>query len=178
MKINYAALKIGDVVHTTSSGPVSRIIRRVTGGGPSSHCGFVACWAGQFFVCEMRPKSLFQKGGVTLTPFGMYTDEKRAHVVGIMRNYMLSTPEIGSLLNADMAADYRKTIEYDLDGVMSFVIKRVKQRKDRVYCSEYVAWRIAERGVPLPAPLLHAVSPNQLYRLTDIFTPVPDWRAK
>ena len=96
----------------------------------------------------------------TISPFDKYM--KRRHkvwIISIRRNKVYDDVEIRKAANEQVIKD---VIEYDKKGIMHFVWSRVKEDKNKCYCSEYVYLRNKEDGVTFPARFDDKVSPYDL----------------
>lgn len=179
MKINYSALRVGDMVVCGGRDGLAALVRFATmrkripynRNEVSTHTGIVVDWAGQKFIAEMGAS------GLAINPFKRYLNGGPRYILDIKRHIALSDLINRDNLNNKIASDYRHTIEYDYKGAISFVIDRVKQDKNRYYCSEYFVWRTSDCGVVYPSELLHMVSPQQLNELTD-WKSVPNWKGE
>ena len=137
-KIDYNKLHIGDMVVCGGSGPTAVIIRAATVGWTSAfdksisvHTGVIVKWAGQVFIAEMLGR------GVTLSPPSRYEGKRRRYIMGIRRHPAYIKYSNRAALNRRVSKLYRKSIEYDWNGVLSFVFENCKDDPKRFYCSEF-----------------------------------------
>lgn len=140
MKINYAALKTGDVVITGAVGIFGRVIRAVSKGWAArrergtvaTHVGIIVEWEGQKLVAEML------SNGLRINSLKRYTTERRRFILGVVRPAGIRDHE-RALINSRIARDYRVGLDYDWAGVINFVSGEVEHNPYKFFCSEYVA---------------------------------------
>lgn len=161
MKLNYQSLLTGDMVCCGAFGVFPSITRAVSRGikyvfdrDTAVHTGMAVDWDGQKFILEMGAK------GIELNPFTKYIESRLRWIILIRRPIPLTAEQRKKLLD-DCVHDYRNSIEYDYKGLVSFVIKRVKENPSRKYCSEYYYSRLKEY-MPFPNDYSVRVSPWDL----------------
>ena len=152
-------LLTGDIVHC-DGGPdgfavVTRIVtgprdknifKRIADTNISTHSGIIATFAGQRFVVEMRPNGCEPNSlEFYRVPFG----KKPRKIISITRLAAV-TDEVGAKLDATMAADIRRGIEYPPKELIRFVLRGAQRDDKRMYCSEYVWNKISWLGFGNP----------------------------
>jgi hypothetical protein len=144
-------LKVGDLVFTTDRKPWSRIIRRITK-SDISHVGILIKVRDNLVIAEMLSK------GLTLTPLYMKTDiQKIGRLTSMTKHYAycISDQVVDDWSNGG--------IEYDWSGVLGFISSRIKHKKDKFFCSEYVSYLLRTHVSGLSFPELdHEIDPSDL----------------
>lgn len=140
-KINYGALKTGDIVSCGGVGPFAYAIRLFTKGlkyrrdikTVSTHTGMIIDLVGQKFIAEMNAS------GLQINSLEIYRKNRRKFIIGISRSSELTDIcRIG--IEKKISLDYRKGIEYDWSGDLAFITKLVKENPKKRFCSEYAAY--------------------------------------
>ena len=135
-KINYGNLQPLDIVCCGGKGLIAGVIRLATGNrlfdkSVSTHTGMVFDVRGQKMIAEATPK------GLKLNSLEEYYKTDRRFIVGVFRSENVPL-DMRICAEDAVAVDLRRTIDYDYTGDISFVIEKVKEAKDKVFCSEYV----------------------------------------
>jgi hypothetical protein len=176
---NYAALRAGDMVVCTSSSLFAMLIRGFSTGWKNwknykiaNHTGLIVEANGQKFVAEMLGK------GLDVNSLESYNKKNNpAWIIDIKRNSLYDDPEKRLALNDRVFNDLRHTLDYDIKGLIEFIIKKVKDDKSKFYCSEYFMAQTAADGVVYPSMLSIMVSPEDLNQLESWYS-VPNWKLK
>lgn len=141
VKLNYSELKDFDIVLTGGRSLFAGLIRLFTIGKASNldgvtHAGLVVDFEGQKLIAELKPD------GLELNSLESYNKGGRGpFIVDVLR-----VPEVEADFSAtkqakqQIATDLRRGIEYDWAGDVAFVLKRVKQSKEKFFCSEYASF--------------------------------------
>lgn len=114
---------------------------------------------GRFQLAEMLNLRKV-KNDKTLSPFDKYLKNRsKIWIISIRRNKVYDDAKIRKVANEDIIKD---VVEYDMKGILHFAWSRVKEDKNKCYCSEYVYLRNKEDGVVFPARFEDKVSPRDL----------------
>ena len=170
---DYEKLLPLDIVHCAGRSPLAFVTRIVTAGfknkrnyGISVHTGILVDFHGQLLVSEMQAK------GLEINSLERYSKVGgRRWVINITRPPINELDRI--IIQKEIAIDRRRTIEYDYKGLLEFVFKKVKDNKNKNYCSEYVH-KLTEDYIEYPESFKVKVSPLELQTFK-VFKPV-DWR--
>lgn len=155
MAIRYENLRTGDVVSCTGRGLFAAVTRAVTD-GEIVHTGIILDVHGQKLLAEM------QAGGLELNSLEKLGTKKKRNIKAIHR-YSRILIDDRYELEAKIARDLRKTIEYDFKGLFEFVIPKIRNAKKKFYCSEYVFSTLKPYLGLYPLDFVKKVSPNDLY---------------
>jgi len=155
--LKYETLKAGDLVFTTGSSLVARVIQRITSGsnhGYPSHIGIVIDFYGQKLIAEML------NDGLVVSSLESYRKSKRKTIHSIWRLGRMTDDKI-ERLQQRIALDRRKQIEYDWRGVMGFITGKT-DCPEKFYCSEYVVYVLRYVGA-YPTISRSMFSPNDIF---------------
>ena len=137
MKIKYKNLQSGDVVCCGGHGIIAGVIRwatdhRMFDPSVSTHTGIIIDLNGQKMIAEATPR------GLKLNSLEEYIGNRKRFILGIYRKKGFGV-EVGIAMDKDISLDLRRTIDYDYKGDVSFLITKLGNDPDKVFCSEYVA---------------------------------------
>lgn len=165
-------LLTGDIVHCDGgpdafsaitrivTGPKTKnIFQRLRDHNISTHTGIIATFAGQRFVVEMRPNGCEPN---SIEFYRVPAGQKPREVLAVHRIARMTDAD-RAVLDAAMALDIRRGIEYAFKDLPRFVFEKVKADKRRMYCSEYVWARVKQFFTYAPPSFDVIVSPQQLY---------------
>lgn len=161
--ILYDNLKAGDIVFTGGRTPFSSLIRWFTGGKGGSvnrtatHVGILLDVHGQLLMAEMIGS------GLSISSLEEYRKSKRRFLITVGRVACMNSSHVHQLQRT-IAYDRRRTIDYDVRGVLSFVAG--KEVPEKFYCSEYVYHLLRTVGcAPVRKAGTKTVSPEELHKL-------------
>lgn len=166
---NYPELRVGDLVLCGSTSILASIIRFFSVGWKStfdyskpSHVGVIVEANGQKFIAEML------KPGLEVNSLETYNKSNNpAFILDVRRNVIYDETKKRNRLNKMVWNDYRHMLDYDIKGLLEFVFKKIKDNKNKFYCSEYFYARTKEDGINYPASFEKKVSPEDLNELKD-----------
>lgn len=155
ISIDYEKLRSGDLVLCGGRGFVSSVIRFVTGGSNdkniATHVGIIIDVWGQKLIAEMKA------GGLEINSLNEYVGKRRRFIIGIRRVEELSKKQ-REYIQRRIAWNFRKGLEYDWSGDVSFIFSQIQENPNRFYCSEYVAYLLKLAGFKISQDT--QVSPN------------------
>lgn len=174
---NYPELRTGDLVLCGSTSLLAAAIRFFSVGwketfnySKTSHVGVIVEANGQKFIAEMLGP------GLEINSLETYNKKNNpAFILDIRRNVKYDDAKKRNRLNKVVWNDYRHMLDYDIKGLLEFIFKKVKDNKNKFYCSEYFYARTKEDGIEYPENFEKMVSPDDLSKLKD-WTSI-DWEA-
>jgi hypothetical protein len=126
---------------------------------------------GQKVIAEMTGR------GLSIDPLSYYIkNTKRNWIVGVKRHKVYDYETTRLLAQERVIVDFRRTIEYDYKGLLTFVFKRINDNHKRAYCSEYYYQQTIKDGIDYPSKFKAKVSPADLQD-ADGFSPIA-WELK
>lgn len=160
LAFDYSKLRAMDRVDCAGRSPFAMTTRIVTAGRKQAfnysipvHTGTVVDFHGRLLVAEMTPQ------GLRLNSLSRYTTEGgRRWALAFRRHAAYDNADIRDAAQRRIAHDLQRTLDYDFRGLLEFVSSRVKDHKDRNYCSEY-HYEITRDDVPYPSNFAVRVSP-------------------
>lgn len=135
----YEILRAGDMVCVDARGIFPVLTRIVTGGGirhaldhsVSTHTGMLVQMGGQLFVQEM------DRSGVAINSLEVRYQRWDYRVICFRRMIGIDEDK-RALIERRLGEIYRRGVEYDFRGILSYIASRVRECPNRYYCSEMV----------------------------------------
>ena len=164
--INFKNLRVGDIVGTTSGSPLACLIRLNTWGwkyfftqSKASHIAVVVDrGGGLLYLCEMLAS------GIAFTSLDAYDCKApKQHFTFVGRHPALDDDSMRARFNLCAIELHAQHIKYGFDDLADYITDRVgihiKEKENRIICSELPRVIFETIGVPYPAQWKGKCSP-------------------